>query len=324
MIVGMMEKKCRHGMSRRESIRLALGSAAAWICGCGAEAEPARSAMKNAEATAMMQRVIPRSGEKIPVIGMGTWQTFDVGSGESERKPLLEVLRLFIEGGGRVIDSSPMYGRSESVVGDLRGQVAGGDSLFLATKVWTQGRDPGIAEMTRSMERMKARRMDLMQVHNLIDWRTHLPTLRAWKERGTIRYLGITHYTRESFDELASIMKKEKIDFVQLPFSIGLRDAEKTLLEVAQETGTAVIVNRPFEGGALFSEVRSRALPEFARDFDCQSWGQFFLKYIVSHPAVTCVIPATSNPRHVVDNLGAGRGRMPAAEMRKRMVREIG
>jgi len=325
MIMTMIERKeCRHGLSRRESIRLALGSAAALFCGCGAEAEPTGSTMKNVGATAMLQRAVPRSGEKIPVIGMGTWQTFDVGSSESERKPLVEVLRLFIEGGGRVIDSSPMYGRSESVAGELRRQVPGGDSLFLGTKVWTTGRDAGIAEMKQSMDRMKTRRMDLMQIHNLVDWRTHLPTLREWKERGTIRYLGITHYTRGSFNELATIMKKEKVDFVQLPFSIALRDAEETLLAVAQETQTAVIVNRPFEGGSLFSEVRSRALPEFAKEFDCQSWGQFFLKYIVSHPGVTCVIPATSNPRHIVDNLGAGRGRMPDAETRRRMVREIG
>ncbi len=269
----------------------------------------------------MSTREIPSSGESIPVIGMGTWQTFDVR--ESERDGLKDVLQEFLGAGGTVIDSSPMYGRAEETVGALLPDVKGGERAFVATKVWTRGRDAGIAEMKRSIRRMGGR-VDLMQVHNLLDYATHIDTLRRWKEDGTIRYLGVTHYTVDAFDDLEKILRRDRMDFVQLPYSIGMREAEKRLLPAARDTGTAVLVMRPFEEGRAFARVRGQSLPAWAADFDCASWAQFFLKFILGHPAVTCPIPATANVRHMQDNVRAGYGRVPDAKTRRRMIDHLG
>ena len=269
---------------------------------------------------AMITRPIPSTGEALPVIGLGTSQTFDVGGGAADRQPLREVLRLMLDGGGKLIDTSPMYGRAEAVTGDLVAETAVRPRVFLATKVWTSGREGGIAQMQRSAELLKSPVIDLMQIHNLLDWRTHLATLRAMKAEGKIRYIGITHYTTGSLSELARILASEPgIDFVQCAYSLGTRAAETALLRVAAERKVAVIVNRPFEDGGMFRRVRGRALPEWAGEFDCASWAQLFLKYIIAEPAVTCAIPATSNSKHMEDDLKAGIGRLPDAKQRQQI-----
>jgi diketogulonate reductase-like aldo/keto reductase len=270
-----------------------------------------------------IRKRIPSSGESLPVIGMGTWQTFHVGESEAERVPLREVLEVFFGQGGTLIDSSPMYAEAEQVTGDLVAELGEHDRLFAATKVWTYGRREGIAQMERSFRRMQVEKMDLMQIHNLRDWRAHLPTLREWKDEGRIRYLGITTSNPAQYDEFAAVMRNEQLDFVQLNYDITTRQAEEVLLPLARERRMAVLVNRPFGGGQLFPRVRGRQLPEWAAVIDCHSWAQFFLKFVVSHPAVTCAIPATSNPRHAGDNMGAGFGRLPDPEMRERMARYV-
>ena len=264
----------------------------------------------------MINRTIARTDEQLPVIGLGTWQTFDAGTSDRERRPLIEVLRRFAAAGGRVIDSSPMYGRAEGVVGDLREHVP---SAFIATKVWTRGREAGVEQMKRSMRFLRVAQIDLIQIHNLVDWRTHLLTLRNWKSAEKIRYIGITHYQTAAFPQLAQIMESEEIDFVQLPLSIELPDAEQRLLPLAAAKRIAVIVNRPFEEGALLRKVRSKPLPAWAADFDSRSWSELFLRYIVSHPVVTCVIPATSNVDHVVENMRAGEGRILSMQERAQL-----
>jgi len=267
----------------------------------------------------MVHRAIPASGETIPVIGLGSWQTFDIGTDEATRAPRREVLKLFVEMGGSVIDSSPMYGRSEAVLGEMTEELAIQDKLFYATKVWTDGEDAGVTQMERSLERMRVKQMDLMQVHNLVDTRTHLSTLHGWKEQGLVRYIGITHWVTDAFDDLEKWMRHGDIDFVQLPFSIATRDAENSLLPLAQDLGIATMVNRPFEKGALFRHVKGKPLPGWATQIGCKTWAQFFLKYIVSHPGVTCVIPATSKPKHLVDNMQAGHGKLPDNKTRENM-----
>jgi diketogulonate reductase-like aldo/keto reductase len=274
----------------------------------------------SAEAPAMAVRPIPASGEMLPVVGLGTYQSFDVGGGASERDPLKDVLSLFVQQGGKLVDSSPMYGPSESVVGDLATELGITGRLFMATKVWTSGREAGIRQMEESLRRMKVPRMDLMQIHNLLDWKTHLGTLKQWKAAGRIRYIGITHYHSGAYAELERLMRTKDFEFVQFNYSIAEREAEERILPLAREIGVAVIVNRPFAQASLFSRVRGKDVPAWAAEFDCKSWGQFFLKYILGHPAVTCVIPATGKPQHLVDNMMAGIGRLPDAAMRKRMV----
>jgi diketogulonate reductase-like aldo/keto reductase len=290
--------------SRRQLLR-AAASAAALAAG-GTLATPR-----------MRTRRIPRSGEELPAVGMGTWRTFDT----DERAGLLPVVRALFDAGGSVIDSSPMYGRSETTVGEVLGELGLGKRAFLATKVWTSGKDEGIAQMRDSIRKLG--HVDLMQVHNLIDFRTHLSTLRAWKESGTIRYWGVTHYSLSAFGDLESIVRSEKPDFVQLPYSLGVREAEERLLPACAEHGVAVLVMRPFEGGSLFADARKRPLPAWAKEIDCASWGQIFLKFILGHPAVTCPIPATSNPAHMADDLGAAFGRLPDEALRRRMVKEL-
>ncbi|HEV2550066.1 MAG TPA: aldo/keto reductase [Stellaceae bacterium] len=268
----------------------------------------------------MITRPIPRTGEALPVIGLGTWQTFDVGAEAKARAPLGQVLRHLLDAGGRVIDSSPMYGRAEGVTGDLVEELRAREKTFLATKVWTTGPEQGIAQMRRSAELFRAEVIDLMQIHNLVDWRTHLATLRRLKEEGRIRYIGITHYTPSAFDALAQVIETEAdIDFVQLCYSIATPAAEERLLPLAEARGVAVLVNRPFEEGALLRRARQRPLPGLAAELGCRNWAQFFLKYVLGHPAVTCVIPATANPEHMADNLAAGTGSLPDAALRHRM-----
>jgi diketogulonate reductase-like aldo/keto reductase len=273
----------------------------------------------SAGAAPLLQRAIPSSGEMVPAVGLGTWQTFDVGTSATERESRREVLRRFVAVGGRVIDSSPMYGTAESVVGDLAAEIQVTDKLFLATKVWTSGRDAGVAQMEESSRRLRTRRIDLMQVHNLVDWRTHLATLRGWKQAGRIRYLGITHYTASAYDELERVLRSEPLDFVQVNYSIGEREAERRILPLARDRRIAVLVNRPFSEGGLFRRVHGQPLPSWAAELDCESWAQIFLKWILAHPAVTCVIPATSRPEHLVDNMKAGLGALPDAAARERM-----
>ena len=273
-----------------------------------------------AEDQVMAARPIPASGEMLPVVGLGTYQSFDVGSGAAEREPVKEVLRLFAQQGGKLVDSSPMYGPSESVVGDLATELGIAQRLFMATKVWTSGREAGIRQMEESLRRMGVSRMDLMQIHNLLDWKKHLVTLKQWKAAGRIRYVGITHDHSGAYAELERLLKTKEFEFVQFNYSIAERKAEERILPLAHELGVAVIVNRPFAAASLFSRVKGKDVPAWATEFDCKSWSQFFLKYILSHPAVTCVIPATGKPQHLLDNMMAGIGRLPDASMRKRMV----
>ncbi len=268
----------------------------------------------------MLMRAIPSSDEKLPAIGLGTWRTFDVDFTSDTRRRLEDVLSLFVKLGGRVIDTSPMYGRAEEVIGDLTATLGIRDKLFLATKVWTRGKESGISSMERSMDRLRTKHIDLMQVHNLVDVHTHLATLRDWKEQGRIRYIGITHYESGAFSEVEKIMRSEKLDFVQINYSVMEREAEERVLPLAQERGIAVVVNRPFGGGDLFARARAKQLPDWATQFDCPSWAQFFLKWILANRAVTCTIPATNKPPHLEDNIQGGIGQLPDAKMRQRMV----
>jgi aryl-alcohol dehydrogenase-like predicted oxidoreductase len=315
----------RSRLSRREVLVTGLGSTL--LLGAGPAQGPAQGAPAQSPAPAekrtMITRPIPRTGEQLPVIGLGTWQTFNVGADAKERAPLRDVLKRFLERGGRVIDSSPMYDRAERVVGDLLEELGQARTPFLASKVWTMGRAEGEQQMRTSIQRMGRGRMDLMQVHNLVDVKTHLATLREWQESGRIRYIGVTHYQPSSFETLEKLIRQEAIDFVQLPYSIVQREAETRLLPACADQGVAVLVMSPFEQGGLFQKVRGKPLPGWAADFDCASWAQFFLKFILGHPAVTCPIPATSNPKHLDDNLKAGFGRLPEEKMRAKMVKHL-
>ncbi len=267
----------------------------------------------------VLKRSIPSTGENLPAVGVGTWQTFDVPGSPAAREPLKEVLTILLDKGGTVVDSSPMYGKSEEVVGDLSTELAINDNLFVATKVWTTGREDGIHQMNESFRLMRRKHIELMQIHNLVDWQTHLKTLRSWKEQGKVKYIGLTHYTSGAHDRLASILSSETIDFIQINYNLLERNAEKRLLPYAKDRGVAVLINQPFQSGSLFRRVSGKQLPEWATDFDCNSWAQFFLKFILSHPAITCVIPGTSTPRHMLDNMGAGLGRLPDQNQRERM-----
>jgi len=272
---------------------------------------------------AVLQRSIPRSGEMLPVVGLGTWQTFDVGPRDPQRDELKEVLRQLVALGGRVVDSSPMYGEAERVVGDLTSELGLRDRLFFATKVWTSGRDAGIRQMEQSFRLMRTQRMDLMQIHNLLDVDVHTKTLQQWKAAGKIRYLGITHYHSGAFARLERLVKTREYDFVQFNFSMDEPEAEARLLPACADSGTAVLINRPFAQAGVFGKVRNRPLPPWAADFDCTSWAQYFLKWIIGHPAVTCVIPGTRRVAHLQDNLHAGIGRLPDAAMRRRMAQYV-
>ena len=299
-------------MTRREAAKLIGGTAAAVVLPITTQAA--------AESSTMLTRMIPSSGETLPVIGLGTWRAFDVDLTSDIRRQLEEVLSLFVKLGGRGVDSSPMYGRAEEVIGELTAALGIRERLFLATKVWTRGRENGIESIERSMALLRTNRIDLMQVHNLLDVHTHLATLRQWKEQGRIRYIGVTHYNSSAFPEIEKILRTEKLDFLQINYSLMEPEAEQRVLPVTQERRITVLVNRPFGGGDIFERVRSKPLPDWAAEFDCRSWAQFFLKWIIAHPAVICVIPATDKPRHVEDNMLAGIGPLPDAKMRRRMV----
>jgi diketogulonate reductase-like aldo/keto reductase len=302
-------------MTRREAAKLIGASTAGLVLPIGTALSQAKG-----ESSRMLTRTIPSSGEKLPVIGLGTWSVFDVDLTPDNRRQLEEVMSLFVRRGGRVIDSSPMYGRAEGVIGELAAKLHLRDSLFIATKVWTSGKQAGIQMMERSMERFQTKQIDLMQVHNLVDVETQMSSLREWKAKGRIRYTGITHSQARGFYEVERIMRSQKPDFVQINYSVMEPGAAQRILPLAQELRMAVIINRPFGGGGLFSRVRSKPLPDWAAEIDCRSWAQFFLKWIVAHPAVTCVIPATNNPRHMEDNMAAGLGRLPDTKMRQRML----
>lgn len=267
----------------------------------------------------MLQRKIPSTGELMPVIGTGSWIQFDVENADEERQPLAGVLQAMHELGSTLLDTSPMYGKAEAVIGDLTQATGMADAFFYATKVWTTGQQAGIRQLEDSFRKLKRPILDLVQVHNLTDWKTHLQTLKAWKAEERIRYVGVTHYTASAHEELERIVRTEELDFVQLNYSIRERNAEKRLLPAAHDHGVAVIVNEPFEKGSLFKAVKGKALPEWAAEYDVTSWEQFFLKYILSHPAVNCVIPGTSDPVHAIGNLAAGYGQMPDESGRKRM-----
>jgi aryl-alcohol dehydrogenase-like predicted oxidoreductase len=270
------------------------------------------------------KRKIPSTLEELPCVGLGTWQTFDVGTGASERNPLKEVLQKLVDNYATVVDSSPMYGNSERVVGELSHQLNINNKLFIATKVWTTGEEAGIKQMKNSFSLLKREKIDLMQIHNLVDWQTHLKTLRKWKEQGVVRYIGLTHYIDSAHDTVASIIKNNPVDFIQINYNLLDRHAEEKLLPLAKELKVAVLINRPFEEGALFGRVKGKALPEWAAEFDCTSWAQLFLKFILSNPAVTCVIPGTSKITHLLDNLQAGIGKLPDSSHKQKMIQLLG
>jgi aryl-alcohol dehydrogenase-like predicted oxidoreductase len=271
----------------------------------------------------LITRPIPRSGERLPVVGLGTYDTFDVPRDKLAQTELQDVLRRFIELGGKVVDSSPMYGQAEAAVGTLATALNVQKSLFLATKVWTSGRADGIRQMEDSMRLLQTQTIDLMQVHNLLDIKTHLPVLRDWKKSGRIRYLGITHYTAGAHAELEKLVKTGDFDFLQINYSLDEPEAESRLLPACADSGTAALINRPFSQGGLFGKVKGKPLPPWCADMDCTSWGQFFLKWIISHPAVTCAIPGTRLLRHIEDNMQAATGRLPDAALRRRMAEHL-
>ena len=275
-----------------------------------------------AAATARTE-AIPASGERVPTIGMGSWITFDVGDNPSAREARVEVLRAFFEQGGGMIDSSPMYGSSEAVIGYCLGRLGHTPGLFSATKVWSPLGVLGVNQMRRSQALWGEPVFDLMQVHNLLAWEAHLETLKAWKAEGRMRYIGVTTSHGRRHDKLAKVMAQAPIDFVQLTYNVVDREVERRLLPLAAERGLAVIANRPFRRGALFDRVGDRPLPEWAGAFDCANWAQFFLKFVVSHPAITCAIPATSRVDHMRQNMAAAQGRLPDPDTRRRMIRTI-
>tara|TARA_B110000444_G_scaffold255581_1_gene290233 strand:+ start:1060 stop:1977 length:918 start_codon:yes stop_codon:yes gene_type:complete len=268
-----------------------------------------------------LKRIIPSSGEMLPVIGMGSSRTFDVQLTATLRTQLKQVLSIFFSSGGALVDSSPMYGLAEMVLGTLHPSVQGSSQMFGATKVWTEGKNEGIAQMQQSMERMAVTAFDLIQVHNLVDWKTQLSTLQNWKGKNKVRYIGITTSHRQKHNEVEAVMRNEAIDFVQFSYNIENRQAEERLLPLAQERGIATLINRPYQMGKLFKKSKNKALPDLAQELNCESWGQFYLKFILAHPAVTCLIPATAKPSHMRDNMGAGFGAVPGTRQREEMLR---
>jgi aryl-alcohol dehydrogenase-like predicted oxidoreductase len=303
-------------LTRAEFLRLGMASAAALACGVPARAQtPGDFAMET--------RPIPKTGEALPAIGCGTWRTFDVDGSDPEIAERAEVLRTLIDAGGKVIDSSPMYGSSETVVGKALGRIGGRTRAFVATKVWTSGRAAGIRQMEESLDKLGADPIDLMQIHNLLDWRTQLATLRDWKAAGRVRYVGVTHYHDGAFDDLAAVLKAEEMDFVQFNYALDDRAAEAMLLPLAADRGVAVLINRPFGGGGLLRRVGSRPLPGWAAEIGAASWAQALLKFILANPAVSCAIPGAGSVRHMADNVRAADGRYPDAALRRRMIAEV-
>ena len=307
-------KLLKQGYSRRQFLK-ASGSASLMVSLAPGFALAAQSSV--------IKKTIPSSGERLSVIGLGTSRTFDVDSDNAVTTPLMEVMQTFFDNGGQLIDSSPMYGSAEAVTGALLKQVKNRQHIFTATKVWTNGKREGIEQMERSMQRLGVEQIDLMQIHNLRDWKTHIDTLVDWKAEGRIRYIGITTSHGRFHDELEKILQQLPLDFVQFSYNILNRTVEQRLLPIAQEKGIATLINRPYQRGSLFRKVKGKPLPAWAAEFDCSSWGQFFLKFVAAHPAVTCTIPATSKLKHMVDNMAAGYGRLPDEPTRQRMIRLI-
>jgi aryl-alcohol dehydrogenase-like predicted oxidoreductase len=313
-------------MDRRNFLTLgSLGVLATRMAVARSDARPVNAVNSPGQ---MLTRRIPSSGEMLPAIGLGTSGPFEVGEGESARAPLREVLQAFFDGGGALIDTSPMYSTAEQVLGELLTPEQQ-SKVFMATKVWTPGsgsaaEQKGVEQMQRSMALLKHPRMELMQVHNLVDVNAHLKTLRRWKEQGRVKYIGVTHYTTSSYPDLMAIIERDKLDFVQFNYSVTTREAEKRLLPLCAARGVAVIVNRAFEDGNLFDKVRGKELPAWAAEFGARSWAQVFLKFVLANPAVTCVIPATGKIRNLLDNLGAGSGPLPDARHRQKIVAAVG
>ena len=301
-------------LSRRRLLSSAAGlSLTPWFAAGPAAANPGT----------MITREIPKTGERIPAVGMGTWITFNVGASEALRRQRFEVLRTFFALGGGMIDSSPMYGTSQEVIGWCLKRLDNGQGLFSATKVWTPYGTDGASQMAEAAALWGIKRFDLMQIHNLVDWEAHLATLLRAKREGLVKYIGVTTSHGSRHGEMARIMGDQPIDFVQFTYNMLDREAEARLLPMARERQLGVVVNRPFRGGSLFRLLQDKPLPNWAVEFDCRNWAQFFLKFILSHPAVTCAIPATSQVAHMRENMGALQGRLPEAEMRRRMVRYI-
>ena len=267
----------------------------------------------------ILKRVIPSSGEEMPVIGLGTSRVFDIERSKNELNVREKILDIFYENGGRLIDTSPMYGMSEEIIGITAKKYIEKNRFFLATKVWTEGRENGMRQIEESFQKMRTDKISLIQVHNLLDWKTQIKTLRSLKDEGRINYIGITHYKSNAFDEMIKIMKAEKVDFAQFNYSMGEREAEQKILPFCKDNGIATLINRPFMRGRLFREVQEKKLPSWVSDYDIDSWGQFYLKYIISHDAVTNIIPATSKPKNMLDNARAGMGRMLDEKAKKRM-----
>lgn len=299
-------------LTRKDFLKLTAGAGAAFALG-GADGVLA--------VPAISRRAIPKSGERLPVVGLGTSRVFDVGGSDEEMAQRRDVLRALFEGGGSVIDSAPTYGNAETIAGQALHQLGLRDKAFIATKISTWGdKEDGLAQMKGAMARWHTDRIDLMQVHNLKGTDMHLESIRAWRDAGRIRYVGITHYLDDAHEELEMVLESEVLDFVQVNYSVVDRHAEKTLLPLAADKGVAVLINLPFGRGGLFRRVRGKEVPEWAADFGANSWGQFFLKYLLGHPAVTCVIPGTSKAKHMIDNLGAGVGPIPDSTQRRKIV----
>ncbi len=268
----------------------------------------------------MTNRPIPSSGERLPVVGLGTYRGFDVAPGTADYRALPGVLDALVTAGGSVIDSSPMYGRAEETTGELLAAHTPRPKVFLATKVWTTGREAGMAQMEASFRLLRTRTIDLMQVHNLVDWRTHLPTLRRWKDEGRIRYVGITHYTPSAYRDVEAVLRAEPVDVLQINYAVDDRAAEARLLPLAQEKGVAVVVNMPFGGGGLLRRLRERPLPAWAAEAGATSWAQLALRFVLAHPAVTCTIPGTGTPRNMAENAAAGAAQPLSASARRAFI----
>ena len=304
------------GITRRRLLTLAAGASAVFTFDpAGAQAPPIVTGGKN-----MQTRGIPSSAEPLPVVGLGTYRGFDVAPADPAYKQLPAVLDALFEKGGTLVDSSPMYGRAEQTTGELLSIHEPRSPAFLATKVWTRGREEGIAQMEQSFQLLQTDRIDLMQIHNLLDWKTHLPTLRELKEQGRIRYIGITHYTASAYDEVEAVLKAEQLDFLQINYALDDRAVEKRILPLCRERGVAVICNRPFGGGGLIARLKGKPLPGWASQVQVNSWPQLALKFLLSHSAVTCVIPGTGNPRYMADNAAAGFGPMLTGAQREQLI----
>jgi len=268
----------------------------------------------------MARRIIPSTGELLPVIGLGTSRVFDTNLNERSLNPRKEIVKALLDHGGSLIDTSPMYGKAEEVTGKIAQDLKVNDRLFLATKVWIEGKEAGEMQMKESSKKLNKAVIDLMQIHNLLDWKTHIKTLYDWKEQGKINYIGISHSRSIAFDQIEKIITKEQIDFAQFNYSLQEREAEKRLLPFCKERGVATLINRPFMRGKLFKAVARKKLPNWAYEYNINTWSQFFLKFILANQAVTTIIPATSDPAHMVDNLNGGIGLIPKMGLQKKMV----